>query len=193
VQTLVQTGLVAEYEWLSPIADAVPLEGREAGPPHLASFELSPNGSSGGNKSGSDDTVRQNKVDIIAVHSTATNVRGNSPKIVAMQGSSGVPQTRLTGRNGNGSNSPKDPKSGSPVSAGATEGKGANSSSSSDKTEWKISYSRPPLSKAIACGPMSWTVLAERLSLDDETASGVHSFPSTFARLISTQMNSLRR
>jgi hypothetical protein len=153
-----QTGLAAEYERLSPISDTVPLgERREAGALHTASLEFLLGRGSNHSKSSSDVTVRDG-----AVHST--NVQRGSPQASARQG---MPGGSALGRNtSEGERSPEHQES---EVAGLGTNTRVTSSCSSDQALWRIHYSRPPLSIAIACGPMPWEALAKKLSLDDET------------------------
>jgi len=140
-------------------------------------------------KSSSDITVRLQRVE--AVHSAKTDdVPGKSSEVVAATAASpglgGKPQGRVLrlSRSG-GEQSPKDGReAGSSGSPNATTGKGAPpSSASSDPGPWRIHYSGPPLSIAIACGPMSWENLAIKLSLDDDTVGSV-GFSSLILRLL---------
>jgi len=147
------------------------LEGREAERIHVESFKSLLEGCSNKSKSSSEDTVRPQRED--AVNNATADVRRNSPKRVTRQEIPGESQARTFRRSGSGGKSPKDRESGSFGSAGPTAGEIITSSSSSDQGQWRIYYSRPPLSAAIASGPMSWADLARRLSLDDETMASL--------------------
>jgi len=156
-----QIRLVAEREGLSPISGIEPMERGEAESMYIESSKSLLEGCSNKSKSSSEDTVRPQRVD--AVHNATADVRRNSPKHVARQEIPGSKARAFGGKN------PKDQESGSLGSAG----KIIASSSSSDQTSWRIHYSRPPLSIAIASGPMPWADLARRLSLNDETMTSL--------------------
>jgi hypothetical protein len=145
---------------------------------NIASFESLLEGCSSTSKSSSEDTIRPKSV--CAAH--RTNIERNSPKVVARQESPGGSQMRAIGRSSNGGE--RNRESRSPSSAEATTGRAATSSSSSDQEPWRIHYSRPPLSIAISCGPMSWADLAKRLSFDDETVSSFVCCCSRLRQLI---------
>ena len=166
---VMQTGLAAEYERLSPISGVVSLgERREAGALHTASVESLLGRGSNRSKSSSDVTVRPERDG--AVHSAKADVQRGSPQTFARQGMPSGSQPRALGHNiGEGERSPGHRESESPGFAGLGTNTGVTSSSSSDQALWRIHYSRPPSSIAIACGPMTWEALAKKLSLDDET------------------------
>ena len=150
-----QIGLVAEYEgWPSPISN---VEGREAERLHVELLGSLLEGDSDSSKSSSEDTVRAPSV-------VADIPEISREEVVVMPSSKGG-ETSASGR-----------ELGSSGQAGRI--KTTATSTSSDPGPWRIHYSRPPLSIAIACGPMPWSDLARRLSLDDAMVSGVLPGPS---------------
>ena len=159
-----QNGLAAEYERLSPISGISPLREREAGTLPIASLEPLVRGASDASKSSSEDTVRPERTDAVQ------DTRRNSPNVGTSRESPGGSHTR-----GKGEGNPKNREGGPSSPAGAAAGTGGTSSTSSEQTQWRLHYSRPPLSSVITCGGMSWTDLASRLRLDDEIVSGIVS------------------
>ena len=175
-----QNGLAAEYEMLSPISGILSLRGREAGTLPIVSLESLPRGASETNKSSSEDTARPERTGVVQ------DTRRNSPNASTIRESPGGSHKR-----GKGEEDPKNGEGGSSNSAGAAAGTGGTSSISSAQAQWKLHYSRPPLSSVIGCGPMSWTDLAGRLKLNDEMVSGIGSWYNYTNR--ATQVASLRR
>jgi hypothetical protein len=158
-----QNGLAAEYERLSPISGILQLREREAGTLLIASpNSLLRGANSDTSKSSSEDTVHPKRISVVQ------DTRRNSPNVSTSRESPGGSNTR-----GKGEGTPKNREGGPSSSAGAATETGGTSSTSSEQTQWKLHYSRPPLSSVITCGPMSWTNLARRLSLDDEIVSGI--------------------
>lgn len=174
---LMKIRLLTEKEGLSPIYSVVSLEEAEAAMLSIESFGSLPEGSNNRRKkSSSEHTVRQQRIDAVTVLNTTTDVPINSRDFDGKPETSGRLQGRTLGCSGGGSKgSPKARESGSLASTNMTTRKGAASSSSSDQGPWRIHYSGPPLSTAIACGPMSWADLAKKLRLGDEKITSLQT------------------
>ncbi|KIM91101.1 hypothetical protein PILCRDRAFT_164183 [Piloderma croceum F 1598] len=163
----VQNGLAAEYERLSPISGILPSREREAGTLSIVSLESLLRGASDTSKSSSEDTVRPERTGAVQ------DTRRNSPNVNTSRESPSGSHTR-----GRVERTPKNREGGPSSSAGAAAETGGTSSTSSEQAQWKLHYSRPPLSSVITCGPMSWTDLARRLSLDDEMIASLRRLAS---------------